>query len=173
VEWTGARYADTPTVEVETWVDAPPERVWAEVSDVTRMPSMSPELQKVEWLDGAAGPALGARFEGHSSHPSLGEWHVTSSVVECAEPSVFGWVVGDPADPAASWRFTLEPAEGGTRLRQWVRLGPGRSGLSIACDRMPDKEQKIVFVRLREFETNMTGTLAAIKQRAEENAEHT
>ena len=38
---------------------------------------------------------------------------------------------------------------GGTLLRQWVQMGPGRSGLSVAIDRMPEKEQKIVFVRLR------------------------
>ena len=24
MEWTGARYADKPTVEVRTWIDAPP-----------------------------------------------------------------------------------------------------------------------------------------------------
>jgi len=48
-----------------------------------------------------------------------------------------------------------------------VQVGPGRSGLSYAIDRMPDKEQKIVFVRLREFEANMGATLAEIKRLAE------
>jgi hypothetical protein len=48
-----------------------------------------------------------------------------------------------------------------------VPIGPGRSGLSTAIERMPDKEQKIVFVRLRELEANMGATLAAIKKRAE------
>jgi hypothetical protein len=32
---------------------------------------------------------------------------------------------------------------------------------------MPEKEQKIVFVRLRELEQNMTATLKQIKKRAE------
>lgn len=32
---------------------------------------------------------------------------------------------------------------------------------------MPEKEQKIVFVRMREFEANMTTTLEAIKKLAE------
>lgn len=40
-------------------------------------------------------------------------------------------------------------------------------GLSYAIDRMPEKEQKIVFVRLREFERNITATLDAIKDLAE------
>jgi hypothetical protein len=48
-----------------------------------------------------------------------------------------------------------------------MQLGPGRSGLSLAIDQMPDKEQKIVFVRLREFERNMTATLEHIKTLAE------
>ncbi|HEV7470476.1 MAG TPA: SRPBCC family protein [Pseudonocardia sp.] len=167
MEWTGARYVDTPTVEVATWVDAPPERVWTVVSDVEAMPSMSTELQRVEWTDDATGPAEGACFVGYSRHDALGEWSTPSHVVECEEPRVFGWAVGDPGSPAASWRFTLEPADGGTRLTEWMRMGPGRSGLSAAIDAMPDKEEKIVFVRLREFEANMTATLAAIKERAE------
>lgn len=29
MEWTGARYADGPTVEMSTWVAAPTSRVWA------------------------------------------------------------------------------------------------------------------------------------------------
>jgi hypothetical protein len=48
-------------------------------------------------------------------------------------------------------------------------MGPGRSGLSFAIDAMPDKEQKIVFVRMREFEQSMTRTVAAIKTLAEQH----
>jgi hypothetical protein len=51
-----------------------------------------------------------------------------------------------------------------------MQMGPGRSGLSYAIDRMPDKEQKIVFVRLRELEGSMGATLAEIKRLAEEHA---
>ncbi|WP_369741841.1 hypothetical protein [Mycobacterium servetii] len=48
-----------------------------------------------------------------------------------------------------------------------MQMGPGRSGLSVAIDAMPDKEQKIVFVRLREFEAAIDKTLSAIKRLAE------
>ena len=34
MEWTGACYADKPTVEVRTWIGASPARVWELVSDV-------------------------------------------------------------------------------------------------------------------------------------------
>lgn len=167
MEWTGARYADKPTVQVETWIDASPERVWELVSDIELMPKLSPELQSVEWQDGATGPALGARFIGRSEHDALGKWQTTSHVVDFDPPRSFGWAVEDPDNPTAIWRFTVVPEGGGTVLRQWMQMGPARSGLSLAIDRMPDKEQKIVFVRLREFETNMTGTVAAIKDLAE------
>ncbi|MCX5521737.1 SRPBCC family protein [Streptomyces bobili] len=167
MEWTGARYADKPTVEVHTWIAAPPERVWALVADIELMPSLSAELQAVEWLDGGSGPARGARFVGRSKHDSLGEWATTSHIVECLPPQVLAWAVEDPQHPTALWRFTLEPQDDGTLLRQWMQMGPARSGLSFAIDRMPDKEQKIVFVRMREFETGMTATLAAIKELAE------
>src|SRR3984957_2177107 len=167
MEWTGARYADTPTVQVRTWVGAPPARVWELVSDVGRMPELSTELQSVQWLDGADGPPAGGRFAGRSTHEALGEWESTAQVVEFEPERVFGWAVGDPADPAALWRFLLEPKDGGTELSEWVQMGPGRSGLSLAIDQMPDKEQKIVFVRMREFERNMTGTLERFKALAE------
>lgn len=167
MEWTGARYADLPTAAAQTWIAAPPERVWALVSDIEAMPSMSAELQSVEWCDGASGPAPGRSFVGRSKHESFGEWSTISHVVEYEEGRVFGWAVGDTEEPSARWRFELEPRDGGTRLRQWMQMGPGRSGLSHAIDRMPEKEQKIVFVRMREFESAIIATLAQIKQRLE------
>jgi len=40
---------------------APPEQVWDLVSDVTRIGSYSPETFEAEWIEGATGPAVGAR----------------------------------------------------------------------------------------------------------------
>jgi uncharacterized membrane protein len=167
MEWTGARYADQPTVEVRTRIEAPPRRVWDLVSDIRLMPDLSAELQSVAWLDDVTEPRVGARFVGRSRHESLGEWETTSYVVECEPFRAFAWAVADPENPSAVWRFGLEGAGGGTELTQWMRMGPGRSGLSFAIDRMPEKEQKIVFVRLREFERSMTDTVEAIRKLAE------
>jgi hypothetical protein len=110
---------------------------------------------------------VGAGFVGRSKHEAFGEWSTTSEVIECEPERVLAWAVEDPENPPAIWRFRLEPRDGGTELSQWVQLGPGRSGLSFAIDRMPEKEQQIVFVRMREFETNMTATLEHIKTLAE------
>ncbi|MEV0116696.1 SRPBCC family protein [Streptomyces sp. NPDC050844] len=168
MEWTGARYADTPTAEARREIAASPERVWELVADIGLMPTLSAELRSVEWLDGATSPTTGARFIGRSEHASFGAWETTSYVVECEAPRVFAWAVEDPENPSAVWRFSLRARDdGGTDLTQWMQLGPGRSGLSFAIDRMPEKEQKIVFVRMREFERNMAATLDAIKKLAE------
>jgi hypothetical protein len=167
VEWTGARYSECPTVEASTWIDAAPDRVWSLASDIQLMPTLSNELQSVQWAEGYSGPRIGARFVGQNEHPSFGQWSTTSFVVACDEPHEFAWAVGDSDTPSATWRFRLAPKDGGTLLSFWTQMGPGRSGLSVAIDSMPDKEQKIVFVRLREFETAIDKTLAAIKRLAE------
>jgi ligand-binding SRPBCC domain-containing protein len=168
MEWTGQLYADCPGVAVEAYIEAPPERVWRMVSDIFLMPELSPELQEVAWLDGGLGdPARGRRFTGRSAHPAMGEWDTVSTVIQCDPPRCFAWAVGDPAHPGATWRFTLKPEGEGTRLEQWYQMGPARSGLNVAIDAMPDKEAKIVFVRLREHETAMRHNLKTIKDRAE------
>src|ERR1044072_1678691 len=114
MEWTGACYADNPTVEVTTWVDATPERVWELVSDVTAMPAFSTELQAAEWLDDAREPVVGARFRGRNQHEKMGEWETTSQVVECERPAVFAWAVQSFAEGVmATWRFRLAAQDGG------------------------------------------------------------
>jgi uncharacterized membrane protein len=167
MEWTGVRYADKPTMEVQTWIDASPSRVWQVVSNIELMPTMSQELQSVDWLGGATEPSVGARFVGRSKHEALGEWATTSEVIECDSERALAWAVEDRDNPTAIWRFRLQPKDGGTLLTQWMQMGPARSGLSFAIDRMPEREQKIVFVRMREFEKNMTVTLEHIKQLVE------
>lgn len=167
MEWTGQVYADAPTVAVNAYIEAPPERVWALVSDIYLMPRLSAELREVEWLAGVNGPAVGHRFLGRNANQALGAWETVSTIVECDEPRRFAWAVGDLDHPSATWRFTLRPDGGGTVLEQWAQMGPARSGLNLAIDAMPDKEQKIVFVRLREFESGLEKNLAAIKELAE------
>lgn len=169
MEWTGARLADRPTTQVRTWIAATPEQVWPVVSDIARLPAGSSELRAVQWLDGATAPAPGARFHGHNRNDVLGDWTTTSHVIECEPGRAFAWAVQDPAEPNATWSFTLEPRDGGTELSYRVRIGPGRSGLTMAVDRMPEKEQKIVHRRLCDLETNMNATLEHLKRGVEES----
>ena len=43
---------------------APADKIWNIVADVRNTGKFSPEVIEAEWLDGATGPALGARFRG-------------------------------------------------------------------------------------------------------------
>lgn len=154
------RYADGPTVEVETWIDARPAAVWAIVSDIRTPVQFSDELQEVAWVDDT-------RFTGRNRHPAAGEWQTTCTVVARDPEREFAWIVGDPDHPSAAWRFALEADGDRTRLRQWMRMGPAPSGLTPAIEAMPEKEERIVARRLEEHRANMQATVDGIKRLAE------
>ena len=79
---------------VTVHMSAPPDEVWALVSDVTRIGSYSPETFEAEWLDGATGPAVGAKFRGHVKRNGKGPVYWTECVVtDCVPGSLFGFDV--------------------------------------------------------------------------------
>lgn len=160
------RYADGPTVAVETVVAAPVARVWSLVADIGLPARFSTELLGARWIDDERG--VGARFAGRNRHDAIGEWETTCHVVRYEQERAFEWAVTDPEAPSASWWFELEEHPVGTLVRQGMRMGPAPSGLSIAIEAMPDKEERIVARRLSEHERNMRETLEGIKRLAEE-----
>ena len=159
------KYADGPTVEVEILIDAPPATVWRLASDPTTPARFSDELLEVHWIDDH-------RFVGRNRHPAIGEWETTCTVVAHEPETTFAWAVGEPDHPSAEWRFTLTGHGEGTRLHQWLRIGPAPSGLTSAIEAMPDKEERIIDRRLAEHRANMTATLQGIKQLAEDARGH-
>ncbi len=161
------KYADGPTVEVSVDVAAEPDALWPLITDIELPARFSGELMGAKWIDPDVAPGLGARFVGRNQHPYVGEWETTSTVVASEPGRVFSWAVSDPDTPAATWKFELTPAGEGTRLTQWVRLGPGPSGLTPAIESMPDREDDIIARRLAEHRENMTATLEGIKALAE------
>ena len=163
------RYADCPTVEVSIDIAAPPSVVWELVSDIGLPARFSTEVTGAEWVDGVDGPALGARFVGHSAHDAIGAWTTTCVVTGYEVGRLFEWsVIGTDDDVSSIWRYTIDDLDDGTVwLRSWFQMGPGRSGLNIAIDRMPEKEERIVERRLREHQVNMNAVLAGIKEAAE------
>src|SRR5687768_18561768 len=90
-------------------VEAPPEKVWALVADITRMGEWSPETRSAEWIEGATGPEVGARFKGHNHRGPVVRWSTTCKVTECEPGRVFAFTVGDPESPACVWRYSFVP----------------------------------------------------------------
>jgi Polyketide cyclase / dehydrase and lipid transport len=165
------RYRDCPTTHIDQVIAASAPVVWALVCDIQLPARFSSEFDGGQWLDGASAPALGARFTGRNHHPAAGSWQTTSTICEYQPEQVLGWAVGDPARPAARWRFTLAAQDGGTRLTQWMQIGPAPSGISAAIEARPDKESAILHRRLAEHRANMTATVAGIKGLAEARAQ--
>jgi polyketide cyclase/dehydrase/lipid transport protein len=151
----------------ELVIGAPPSVVWPLVCDIQMPARFSSEFQGGTWLDGASFPELGARFRGRNHHPARGSWETVSTICEFEPGRLLGWAVGDPDEPAARWRFTLVPDGAGTRITQWMQMGPGESGISEIIAQMPDKESRILRRRLGEHQANMAATLEGIRQQAE------
>ena len=163
--WHGVvKYSEGPAIEVEVAVAAPAWRVWGYVSDIELPARFSGEFKGAEWIDD---PGPGARFIGRNEHSALGAWETTSWVTRYEPLRAFEWAVSDPDEPSATWWFTIEEVEGGVVLRQGGRMGPAPSGLSIAINAMPEKEERIVARRLEEWRTNMQATVEGVKALAE------
>ena len=99
-------------------VNRPPAEVWSAVSDITRMGDWSPECIAARWVGGAAGPALGAEFEGDNVAKLAGrtikKWTTTSEVTASEPGSSFAFV----AEGYTNWRYTFEPAGEGTKVTE-------------------------------------------------------
>jgi hypothetical protein len=95
-------------------MSAPADKIWNLIADVRNTGRFSPEVFESEWLDGAAGPALGARFRGHVRRNEIGPVYWTTCRVTACEPGrEFGFdvLVGDRA--ANTWHYRLTPVDGG------------------------------------------------------------
>lgn len=161
------RYRDQPTVQVEERIAADPAEVWRLVTDIEIPPRFSAELQRVEWLDGATEPAVGNRFQGHNQNAHLGEWSTVCEVTEVEPGRRWTWQVTHGSNVMATWGFEVDPGREAVTVRQFARMGPDPSGLSIAIEAMPDKESRIVSRRMDEWRENMAANLRGIKALAE------
>ena len=109
-----------PSGRVDVEVAAPPEAVWAVLTDPSRIPQWSHECCEVELLD--SGPVgLGSRFRG-GNRVGRNRWSRVCTVFRCEPASEFGYLTsGGPGD-ATAWHFRLEPTATGTRLTQLYRI---------------------------------------------------
>lgn len=104
-------------VEVSRDIKADPEKVWAAISDITRMGEWSPECHTCTWNEGFDGPVVGARFTGHNRNGEF-EW-TTEAEVTASEPGrafAFDGVFGDLR--FAKWGYVIEPTAEGCRVTE-------------------------------------------------------
>jgi uncharacterized protein YndB with AHSA1/START domain len=103
---------------VSLHMDASPDKVYALVSDVTRTPEFSPEILECTWLDGATGPAVGARFKARNKVANRPAWF-NKPVVTVVEPGRrFSFARTEAFAGTVEWTYTFEPDGDGTLVTE-------------------------------------------------------
>ena len=99
-------------------INRPVENVFGAISDVTRMGEWSPECMAGRWVAPAAGPAVGAEFEGDNEVKlgpiPLKRWTTTSKVTEFTPNATFEFVT----ERHTTWRYEFADQDGATRVTE-------------------------------------------------------
>lgn len=86
-------------------IAAPPEQLYDLITDVANMGRWSPECTGGKWLDGASGPAVGARFKGSNRHGPV-RWSTHCEVTKAERGRAFEWQV---RESGMRWGYRFEP----------------------------------------------------------------
>ena len=146
---------------VTVHIAAPAGDIWDLVSDVTKIGRYSPETFEAEWLEGATGPAVGAKFRGHVKRNGKGPTYWTTCTVTASEPGrEFAFGVGPSDKPLNVWRYQLEPSGDGTDVTEsfdlaktrllrlywavlgWARGKTNRNGMRTTLERVKAEVEK-------------------------------
>jgi hypothetical protein len=151
--------------EARIHISAPPEKIYDLVSDVTRMGEWSPETVKCEWIGGATGPTVGARFKG-SNKRGFVRWSTKPEVVSAEAGREFAFVTKG-IGPSTKWSYRFESsADGGADITESFEMLDDMPWFVTATDRylMGIKDRK------GDLEQAMQQTLVRIKKAAEGSA---
>jgi uncharacterized protein YndB with AHSA1/START domain len=107
-------------------IDAPPEKVWPLVGDLSRQSEWSPKPYRVEWRSGEPN-AVGSTFRSIGWVPQEKE-HVMEGVVKVCEPMQLFEVTTH--DDKEEWtnRYELTPTGSGTTVTKTV-IWPSMTGV--------------------------------------------
>ncbi|MGA8988631.1 SRPBCC family protein [Aeromicrobium sp.] len=101
---------------VDRHIGAPPEVLYDIVADVTRTPELSPEIVACEWIDGATGPAVGARFRATNRSGRGPDWKNTPVVTAAERGRRFEFTRTEKGAGTIIWRYQFAPEGNGTRV---------------------------------------------------------
>lgn len=155
---------EVPELEASVEIQAPAAVVWSMVSDVTRMPEWSPQVQSVRLRSGFDEVRLGTQFTNRNALGEL-DW-VTHGEVTAFEPEAeLAFFV---TENWVTWRFVLTPTATGTLLTQRREAPDGISDLS---QELTDGFLGGTPAFTQIMQAGMATTLTAIKTAAEAEAD--
>ena len=108
----------TKRLEISRDIAAPPERVYAAISDVTRMGEWSQECHTCKWHEGYDAPVVGATFDGHNRNGTY-EWTTQGKVIEADPGRAFAFECSMMEFHFSTWGYRFEPTESGCRVTEW------------------------------------------------------
>jgi uncharacterized protein YndB with AHSA1/START domain len=82
--------------------------VFAFLTDLERLPTLSPENVRCEFLGEAATIAVGTRFRGHNKAGNY-EWHADCEVTVVEPDRAFAYEVPPAFEHATTWSYVIEP----------------------------------------------------------------
>jgi len=98
-------------LRAETTIAAPPEKVWAVLTDLNRLPELSPELVKMLPLK-PGGLKVGQQYLGVNKRKAV-IWPTRSVVADLEPEKSLAW---DTKSSGARWIYELSPDPTGTKV---------------------------------------------------------
>lgn len=154
-------------LEISRDIAAPPELVYAAISDVRRMGEWSEECRSCEWNEGYDGAVIGATFDGHNRYGDR-EWTTQGKVIEADPGRAFAFECSMYDFHYSTWGYRIEPTASGCRVTEWSEdLRPDFAiELSVKISGVTDRAER--------NRQTMSGTLerlaAAVENRSVDTA---
>ena len=107
-------------VRVTQEIGAPADKVWAMVSDLTRMGEWSSENEGATWLRDASGPLPGAKFRGANRNGKK-KWKTGGTIVDAEPGRLLTFRITAAGFKVAEWRYEFETTATGCRVTEmWI-----------------------------------------------------
>lgn len=101
--------SDFPTTGSATVdVNASAAEVYAFLTDLDKLPTLSPENERCEFLNDASEIAVGVRFRGHNKAGDY-EWHADCEVTVADPGRSFAYIVPPAFEHTTTWAYDIEP----------------------------------------------------------------
>ena len=98
-------------IEEFVYVAAPASRVWQILAAPEHMPTLSPELERIEWID-TPEPDVGGSYRGHN-RVGLIRWSTVNVIETVEQERVFAWRTVEFGRLVYRWTYRLRPADSG------------------------------------------------------------